>query len=104
MYDFGFLPKTLFGLALTEGYAHEKGDFYDPNAFNKGNSNIAGCLENGEINYTGSGEAPRMPDWLYLHDLHTDLRMFFLECKDGKVVEKIEWAECEVKQISPFSK
>ncbi len=103
MYDFGFRPETLFGLALTKGYSHKLGDFYDADAPNKGNSFINGCDKNGDIIYTGEG-GERIPDWLYLHDLHTDLRMFFLKCEDGKVVHKIKFATCAVKQMSDFSK
>ena len=43
MYDFGFLPWSLPGLALTEGYSHQKGDFYDINHPTLGNSNIESC-------------------------------------------------------------
>jgi hypothetical protein len=43
MYDFGFLPESLPGLALVEGYDHKIGDIYDPTAPNLGNSMISGC-------------------------------------------------------------
>ncbi len=71
MYDFGFLPKTLPFLALVYGYEHKLGDMYDPDAVNLGNSNVSGC-KNGNIIYkTASGDtSSRLPDWLYLKDVH----------------------------------
>jgi len=86
MYDFGFLPKTLPGLALKEGYTHAKGDMYDPtNTKNLGNSYVTGC-SGGSIQYNKPGEK-KIPDWLYLKELHTDLRMFYLKCDSaGNVV------------------
>jgi hypothetical protein len=95
MYDFGFLPESLPGLALTEGYAHAKGDMYDPNHPTLGNSFVTGCKD-GSIEYTKDGEL-RIPDWLYLKDLHTDLRMFYLKCDGKKVVQQFEWGKCIVK-------
>ena len=45
MYDFGFLPESLPGLALVEGYDHKIGDIYDfNNKTNLGNSDITGCV------------------------------------------------------------
>jgi sodium/potassium-transporting ATPase subunit alpha len=103
MYDFGFLPESLPGLALTEGFQHAKGDFYDANHPTKGNSYVTGCSSGGDIEYTKDG-AKGIPDWLYLKDLHTDLRMFYLKCVDGKVTEQFKWGKCVVKQMSNFSK
>jgi len=48
MYDFGFLPETLFGLALVEGYKHAPGDMYDSTSPTFGNSLVTGCV-NGVI-------------------------------------------------------
>lgn len=48
MNDFGFLPESLPGLALVEGYSHKVGDMYDASAANLGNSNVSGCT-NGAI-------------------------------------------------------
>jgi hypothetical protein len=45
MYDFGFLPETLFGLALVKGYEHAPGDIYDPQSATFGNSLVTGCLD-----------------------------------------------------------
>jgi len=96
MNDFGFLPKTLPGLALTKGYSHKKGDFYDPNHPTLGNSNIIGCDKNdgGKLLYNGEYG---IPDWLYMKNLHTDLRMYYVKCSAGKVVSAIEWGSCHVK-------
>jgi len=46
MYDFGFLPESLPGLALVEGYKHNSGDMYDPNSPTLGNTLITGCKNN----------------------------------------------------------
>ncbi len=114
MYDFGFLPITLPGLALKTGYKHRKGDFYDVrNVYNKGNTYIKGCSATGSIITTPTDESTaaghttklikaEIPDWLYMKDLHTDLRMFYLECKKNtggtyEVVEAIDWGKCHVK-------
>ena len=94
MYDFGFLPVTLPGLALKKGYKHRDGDFYDVgNVYNKGNTYVKGCSATGKLltwpedpedgakavaNPKAIAEA--LPDWLYLKDLHTDLRMYYLDC------------------------
>jgi hypothetical protein len=97
MYDFGFKPETLFGLALIEGYKHEIGDMYDRNHPTLGNSFIDGCDANNNIIYNYDGES-ELPDWLYLKDVNTDLRMFFVKCNsDGEVVPHHEWGECLVK-------
>jgi len=47
----------------------------------------------------------KIPDWLYLKDLHTDLRMFYVKCDaNNKVVSQFKWGKCIVKQMSNFSK
>jgi hypothetical protein len=52
---------------------------YDPTASNLGNSYIDGCDANNNIIYT-LDEDPALPDWLYLKDINTDLRMFYVKC------------------------
>ena len=110
MYDFGFLPETLPGLALTEGYPHAKGDMYDPKHPTLGNSYITSCT-NGNIKLidykaaglTASDVEKKIPDWLYLKDLHVDLRMFYVKCEGNKLVSQFKWGTCGVKQLSNFS-
>lgn len=113
MYDFGFMPSTLPGLALKKGYIHRVGDFYDVrNTFNKGNSYIQGCnpstgamitlVKDDDTSANPTPIGSDLPDWLYLKDLHTDLRMFYLECVKNsggvyEVKEAIEWGQCHVK-------
>ena len=70
---------------------------YDASHPALGNSNIGGCDDNGNIIYNYPGEA-EIPDWLYLKDIHTDLRMFYLRCnEENQVVSNHEWGECLVK-------
>ena len=82
MNDFGFEPLSLPGLALVKGYSHKDGDMYDPTDPFFGNTNIKGCDGN-TVKTDGSYE---IPDWLYLKNLHTDLRMFYVKCSGGKLV------------------
>jgi len=100
MYDFGFLTKTLPALALLEGWTHNEGDMWDPDHPTLGNTNVKGCTD-GEIQAEVDSS---IPDWLFLRDLTTDLRMVYLKC-DAKdqVVPYHEWGECHVKQLSTFS-
>jgi len=96
MYDFGFLPESLPGLALVEGYDHKIGDIYDfNNKTNLGNSYITGCKDN-KIQTVGNLSSA-IPDWLYLKNLNTDLRMFYVKCVNNEVRSYHDWGECHVK-------
>jgi hypothetical protein len=97
MYDFGFLPESLPGLALVEGYDHKIGDIYDPTATNLGNSYLSKCDENNRVVTVDPNMSSAIPDWLYLKNLHTDLRMFYVKCVNNKLTPYHEWGECHVK-------
>jgi len=80
MYDFGFLPMSLPGLALVKGYEHKEGDMYDPNHPTLGNTNVKSCTTSLTID---ADVEPEIPDWLFLGSIKTDLRMSYLKCDEN---------------------
>lgn len=77
MYDYGFLPKTLWFLALSkEGTRPKVTDIYDPNHMYNGNTNV------GNPDYDGVAV-----DWTTTKDAAYDLRIWFYKIKD--------WNECQ---------
>jgi len=114
MLDFGFPYQGLIGLAVDLGIAPDERDVYDPNLPYYGHSS-AQFKEYCDDCWSGDGPCDPndldddgdvgVPDWLYNKDSTLDLRLFYLQCTaDGGYKEKIEWRECNVKQVSEISK
>ena len=48
-------------------------------------------------------DASETIDWIYANHAKHDLRMAYIECKDGKLQQPFEWAPCDIDLISPYS-
>jgi len=99
MADFGFPIGSLFGLGLKSGVQYNSGDNYDPYSANFGNSNVGTSCQGSNPSIPGSKMYE--PDWIFSHDLATDLRMVFMACDgNGGVVHTINFGQCQYNQIS----
>ena len=115
MNDFGFSPYSLIGLISKPYLPHNSGDVYDPTHPFFGNTNVQ--CSNGVLKSIVAPDRDEINkdniegftlDWLFTTDLNQDTRMGFLKNECGssstiKVSNLIDFAQCNVFQISPIS-
>lgn len=115
MNDFGFTPQSLVRLITKPYIPHNPGDVYDPNHPFFGNSNVQ--CDNGILKAINKPDRESIDtddvngftlDWLFTIDIDQDTRMGFLanNCAattGPKVKALIDFATCNVFQISPIS-
>ena len=120
MNDFGFSPASLIQLIIKPYLPHNDGDVYDPNHEFFGNTNVK-CDAAGQLVAIVAPEgkdeitdktlkiAGYTLDWLFTTDINQDTRMGFLSnnCAAAagaiKVMPLVEFATCNIFQISPIS-
>lgn len=114
MKDFGIPLESLFGLAVDFAFKPNYNDVYDKNAAFYGHTNprfIEYCTscwdKTGDCDpqkLSNPDKIDNPPDWLYTKDMNSDLRLWYLKCAPGGIIENvIDWHGCSVKQISRFS-
>ncbi|CAD8185836.1 unnamed protein product [Paramecium octaurelia] len=104
LYDFGFNPQDLLFIGVRETILPKTGDQYDPTDPWFGNSNLKRIYENGKCDFPFPEEEIEEIDWIYANHAKLDLRMAYIECKDGELKEVFQWAPCSVNLVSPYTK
>eukprot|EP01016_Furgasonia_blochmanni_P042495 TRINITY_DN5648_c0_g2_i3.p1 TRINITY_DN5648_c0_g2~~TRINITY_DN5648_c0_g2_i3.p1 ORF type:complete len:444 (-),score=65.43 TRINITY_DN5648_c0_g2_i3:192-1523(-) len=100
LHDFGFATSSIFGIGMETAFEHNIGDVYDPDHPSFGNTNVF-C--EGNVLKSMTGQPLAQPDWIFSSSMNWDLRMFYVDCVDGVVQQRIPWNECYVHQISSAS-
>jgi len=112
MSDFGFSFWSLIGLSTLEGYKSNPGDIYDPYSPTFGNSNLVNACVPPSTNNLSGGSVGSLytPDWIYLADDTTDMRMVYVKCDTyangtltGGLANIITFSSCQVQQISSIT-
>lgn len=104
MYDFGFYPSDLLFIGVRETVLPKDTDVYDPNDPWFGNSNLKRIYKDGKCDGEFPSDEVEEIDWIYANHAKLDLRMAYIECKDGKLEEVFKWAPCNVNLVSPYTK
>jgi sodium/potassium-transporting ATPase subunit alpha len=112
MYDFGFNVYDLFYVVLHEYYPHNYTDVYDPTHKFMGNTNVKivdGQLrlidkdKNGTLADSSIEDGGKIVDWLFTNHIDQDLRLGYLKMENGNVAHSLNYAACQLRQISPIS-
>ncbi|CAK59780.1 unnamed protein product (macronuclear) [Paramecium tetraurelia] len=101
-YDFGFYPSNLLFIGIRKTILPKINDVYDPQDPWFGNTNLKEIFQDGTCTEFPESEVKEV-DWIFANHSKLDLRMAYLECKDGKIQQLFEWAQCTVNLVSPYT-
>ncbi|CAD8101580.1 unnamed protein product [Paramecium primaurelia] len=101
-YDFGFYPSNLLYIGIRKTILPKTNDIFDPNDPWFGNTNLKELYKDGVCTEFPESKSEEV-DWIFANHSKLDLRMAYLECKDGKIQQSFEWAQCTVNLVSPYT-